>query len=169
MLLFCKHEICTMHMCVDNWKVNDHTGKDRTQLPRVNELLDSLYRAQYSSALDIYNEGYHQVSARRRRNGGGPRVGCAGGPSAITPTSSWWALIILYPCKARHGRLGARRGEIRRLQSADHLQSGSLSSKGLNKYYQYTSVKISRSASPILPFEAGYSSDTLLSTFGTYV
>jgi hypothetical protein len=95
--------------------------------------------------------------------------GALEGPSALTATSSWWALIILYPCKARHGRLGARRGEIRRLRSADHLQSGSLSSKGLNKYYQYTSVKISRSASPILPFEAGYSSDTLLSTFGTYV
>jgi hypothetical protein len=41
---------------------------------------------------------------------------------------------------------------------------GSLSTGGFYTYYRYTSVNISRSASPIFLFEVGYSSNTLLST-----
>jgi hypothetical protein len=54
----------------------------------------------------------------------------------------------------RMARLGARRGEIRRVRYADRQLSGSLSTEGFSKYYVYTNVKTSRSASPICLFEA---------------
>jgi hypothetical protein len=54
-----------MRMCVDYRKLNDLTRKDRTPLPRVDELLDSLCRAHYFSTLDLY-KGYHQVRVKER-------------------------------------------------------------------------------------------------------
>jgi hypothetical protein len=47
-----------MRMYVDYRKLNDLTRKDRTPLPRIDELLDSLYGAHYFSTLDLY-KGYH--------------------------------------------------------------------------------------------------------------
>jgi hypothetical protein len=55
----------TMRMCVDCRKLNDLTRKDRTPLPRIDELLDSLYVAHYFSTLDMY-KGYHQVRVKER-------------------------------------------------------------------------------------------------------
>jgi hypothetical protein len=54
-----------MRMCVDYRKLNDLTRKDRTPLPRIDELLDSLYGAHFSSTLDQY-KGYHQVRVKER-------------------------------------------------------------------------------------------------------
>jgi hypothetical protein len=71
---------------------------------------------------------------------------------------------IAVPCVAR---LGARRGEIRRLRSTDQRLSGSLIAKGFSNDYLYTNVMISRSASPIFPFSAGYSSNNIMSMGGT--
>jgi hypothetical protein len=71
---------------------------------------------------------------------------------------------IAVPCMAL---LRARRGNNRRLRSADQQLSGSHIMEGFQKYYLYTGVKISRSASPIFLFEARYSSNTLMSTCGT--
>jgi hypothetical protein len=87
--------------------------------------------------------------AHWRRSGGGPGGGCARGPVG---THAHRLLVvgasnpIAVPCLAR---LGARRGEIRRLRSADQQLSGGLSMGGFSKYYICTSVKISRSASMI--------------------
>jgi hypothetical protein len=50
----------TMRMCVDYRKLNDLTRKDRTSLPRIGELLDSLYGAHYFSTMDMC-KGYHKV------------------------------------------------------------------------------------------------------------
>jgi hypothetical protein len=47
--------------------------------------------------------------------------------------------------------------------------SPSLSKEGFLKYFLYTNFKISRSASPIFLLEARYSSNTLISTGGTYI
>jgi hypothetical protein len=52
-------------MCVDYRKLNDLTRKDRTPLPRIDELLDSLYGAHHFSTLDLY-KGYHQVRVKER-------------------------------------------------------------------------------------------------------
>jgi hypothetical protein len=53
----------TMRMCVDYRKLKDLTRKDRTPLPRIDELLDSLYGAHSFSTLDMY-KGYHQVRVK---------------------------------------------------------------------------------------------------------
>jgi hypothetical protein len=45
----------TMRMCVDYRKLNDLTRKDCTPLPRIDELLDSLYGAHYFSTSDLYH------------------------------------------------------------------------------------------------------------------
>jgi hypothetical protein len=54
-----------MRMCVDYRKLTDLTRKDRTTLPRIDELLDSLYGAHYFNTLDLY-KGYHQVRIKER-------------------------------------------------------------------------------------------------------
>ena len=64
-ILFVRKKDGTMRMCVDYRKLNDLTRKDRTPLPRIDELLDSLYGAQYFSTLDLY-KGYHQVRVKER-------------------------------------------------------------------------------------------------------
>jgi hypothetical protein len=56
--LFVRKKDDTMRMCVDYRKVNDVTRKDRTLLPRIDELLDSLYGAHYFTTLDMYKV-YH--------------------------------------------------------------------------------------------------------------
>eukprot|EP00873_Tetraselmis_striata_P011441 jgi/Tetstr1/431705/TSEL_021230.t1 len=59
-ILFVRKKDGTMRMCVDYRKLNDLTKKDRTPLPRIDELLDSLHGATIFSTLDMY-KGYHQV------------------------------------------------------------------------------------------------------------
>jgi hypothetical protein len=66
---------------------------------------------------------------------------------------------VAVPCLAR---LGDGRGEIRRLRSTDQQMTGSLCAEGFSKYHMYTSVGISRSASPILLVNVGYSLDAIM-------
>jgi hypothetical protein len=54
-----------MRMCVDYRKLNDLTRNDRTPLPRIDELLYSLYGAHYFSTLDLF-KGYHRVRVKER-------------------------------------------------------------------------------------------------------
>jgi hypothetical protein len=63
--LFVRKNDGTMRMCVDYRKLNDLTMKDRTPLPRIDELLDSLYVAHNFITLDVY-KGYHQVRVKER-------------------------------------------------------------------------------------------------------
>jgi hypothetical protein len=55
----------TMRMCVDYRKLNDLTRKDRTPLPHIDELLDSLHGAHYFTTMDLY-KGYQQVRSKKR-------------------------------------------------------------------------------------------------------
>jgi hypothetical protein len=64
-ILFVRKKDGIMRMCLDYWKLNDLTRKDRTPLPRIDELLDSLYEAHYFSTLDMY-KGYHQLRVKER-------------------------------------------------------------------------------------------------------
>jgi hypothetical protein len=36
-------------------------------------------------------------------NGSGPGGGALACPSALNPTSSWWAVVTIQPCQVRHG------------------------------------------------------------------
>jgi hypothetical protein len=54
-----------MRLCVEYRKLNDFTMKDRTPLPRIDELPDSLYGTHYFSTLDMY-KGYHQDRVKER-------------------------------------------------------------------------------------------------------
>ena len=47
-------------MCVDYRALNEQTVKNRYPLPRIDDLLDSLHRASYFTALDL-QQAYHQV------------------------------------------------------------------------------------------------------------
>jgi hypothetical protein len=79
--------------------------------------------------------------------GGDPGVGCArrrvGTHDHILVMGVGNPIAV--PCMAR---LGARRGEIRRLRQGDQQVPGSLNAEGFSKYHLYFSVEISRSASP---------------------
>ena len=50
---------------------------------------------------------YSYLGARWRRwarsRGSGGTRGGRGNPASCSPTSSWWALVTLWPCPARHG------------------------------------------------------------------
>jgi hypothetical protein len=77
--------------------------------------------------------------------------GCARRPVGthpVTPTSSWWVLVIMLPCLALHGRgLGGVSGQLR---SAGSATVGKAMYRGLLKRrYVHTGVKISRSGRPI--------------------
>ena len=64
-ILFVRKKDGTMRMCVDYRKLNDLTRKDRTPLPRIDELLDSLHGAHCFSTLDLF-KGYHQVRVKEQ-------------------------------------------------------------------------------------------------------
>jgi hypothetical protein len=88
------------------------------------------------------------LGARWRRSGGDPGVGCTHMPVGTYLYLHAVGAVnhVAVPCLAR---LGARRGDIRRLRSAGQQLSGRFSAEGFYEYYVYTSVKIARSASPI--------------------
>jgi hypothetical protein len=56
-ILFLRKKDGTMRMCVDYRNLNDLTWKERSPLPVIDELLDSLYGPHYLSAMDMYVEG----------------------------------------------------------------------------------------------------------------
>ena len=62
-ILFVRKKDGTLRMCVDYRKLNDITKKNRTPLPRIDELLDSLHGATIFSSLDLY-KGYHQCRVK---------------------------------------------------------------------------------------------------------
>lgn len=62
-ILFARKKDGSLRMCVDYRKLNDVTRKNRTPLPRIDELLDSLHGATVFSSLDLY-KGYHQIRVK---------------------------------------------------------------------------------------------------------
>ena len=58
-ILFVRKKDGTLRMCVDYRRLNAITVKDRTPIPRVDELLDVLGKASVFTSLDLY-KGYHQ-------------------------------------------------------------------------------------------------------------
>jgi hypothetical protein len=74
------------------------------------------------------DEGDSPMSSFEERITRGERRGALAGVSPLTPSSSWWALVTLLVLGL--ARLGARRGEIRRLRPADQELSGSHSAEG---------------------------------------
>ena len=62
-ILFARKKDGSLRMCVDYRKLNDLTKKNRTPLPRIAELLDSLYGAKVFTSLDLY-KGYHQCRVK---------------------------------------------------------------------------------------------------------
>lgn len=62
-ILFVRKKDGTLRMCVDYRKLNDITKKNRTPLPRIDELLDSLHGATIFSSLDLY-KGYYQCRVK---------------------------------------------------------------------------------------------------------
>jgi hypothetical protein len=43
----------TMRMCIDFWDLNKNTIKNRYPIPKIDELLDKLYRAIYFTKIDL--------------------------------------------------------------------------------------------------------------------
>jgi hypothetical protein len=63
-ILFVRKKDGTMRMCVDYRKLNDITRKDRTPLPRIDTMLDSLYGAHNFNTLDMY-KSYTKFELKR--------------------------------------------------------------------------------------------------------
>ena len=59
-ILFVPKKDGGLRMCVDYRALNKQTVKNRYPLPRIDDLLDTLYGAKYFSALDL-QQAYHQV------------------------------------------------------------------------------------------------------------
>jgi hypothetical protein len=53
-----------IRLCVDYRKLNKITQDDRYPMPRVEELVEELGRAQFITTLDLV-KGYYQVSVKR--------------------------------------------------------------------------------------------------------
>ena len=52
-----------MRMCIDYWKLNQVTIKNKYPLPRIGELFDQLQGAAYFSKIDLRSD-YHQLRVR---------------------------------------------------------------------------------------------------------
>lgn len=59
-VLFVKKKNGKLRMCIDYRALNNQTIKNRYALPRIDELLDQVYKAKYFSKLDLLS-GYHQI------------------------------------------------------------------------------------------------------------
>ena len=62
-ILFARKKGGALRMCVDYRQLNAVTKKNRTPLPRIDELLDSLHGATVFSSLDLF-KGYHQLRVK---------------------------------------------------------------------------------------------------------
>src|SRR5437588_6402960 len=59
-VLFIPKKDGTLRMCIDYRALNKQTIKNRYPLPRIDEMLDRLYKVQYFSKIDLCS-GYHQI------------------------------------------------------------------------------------------------------------
>jgi len=53
----------SMRLCVDYWKLNKVTIKNRYPLPRIDDLMDQLVGAKVFSKIDL-RSGYHQIRVK---------------------------------------------------------------------------------------------------------
>jgi hypothetical protein len=60
LVLFVKKKYGTLRMCIDYWKLNKMTIKNKYPLPRIDDLFDRLIGAIVLSKIDL-RFGYHQV------------------------------------------------------------------------------------------------------------
>jgi hypothetical protein len=63
----------------------------------------SLLARRQSTLPTTRNDGGKAAAPAGGATAAAPEGGALGGPSALTPTSSWWALVPLWPCHAWHG------------------------------------------------------------------
>jgi Retroviral aspartyl protease len=64
-VLFVRKQDGSLRFCVDYRRLNNDTAKDPFALPRIQDLLDSLYKSNYFSTFDLAN-GYWQIGVQSR-------------------------------------------------------------------------------------------------------
>ena len=62
-MLFAKKKDKTLWLCIDYWRLNGVTIKNRYPLLRIDDLLDQLRGARVYSKIDL-RTGYHQLRVR---------------------------------------------------------------------------------------------------------
>ena len=62
-MLFAKKKDKTLWLCIDYWRLNGVTIKNRYPLSRIDDLLDQLRGARVYSKIDLHT-GYHQLRVR---------------------------------------------------------------------------------------------------------
>ena len=63
-ILFVKKKDDTLQMCIDYWKINKVTVKNKYLLPRIEYLFDQLKRASVFSKIDL-RSGYYELQLKR--------------------------------------------------------------------------------------------------------
>ena len=61
--MFLKKKDDTLRMCIDYWKINKETVKNKYPLPRIEDIFDQLKGAGVFSKIDL-RSGYYQLSVK---------------------------------------------------------------------------------------------------------
>ena len=62
-ILFVKKKDDTLQMCIDYWKINKVTVKNKYPLPRIEDLFDQLKKASVFSKIDL-RSGYYELRVK---------------------------------------------------------------------------------------------------------